>query len=265
MRLSVIIPAYNEEDRIDRTLRAVDDYLSRQNYSYEIIVVNDGSTDRTLAVARGLEPFVKCLRVIDNAANRGKGAVVGQGMLEAAGEIRLFMDADNSTSIEQVEKMFAEFSSQGGSPPEADAPQEHASGGEKGAEVVIGSRRAPGAVIAKRQNFLRENMGVVFNWIVRLLAGLPYQDTQAGFKAFSARAAKEIFSRQTITRFAFDVEVLVIARQLGLAIKEVPITWVNSPKTHVTIKNMVQMLVEVFKVRLNLKSGKYGARRWQTP
>jgi glycosyltransferase involved in cell wall biosynthesis len=241
--LSVVIPAYNEEGRIDRTLRAVDDYLSRQAYPYEIIVVNDGSTDRTAEAVRGLIPLVKNLRLIDNAENRGKGAAVRQGMLEARGDVRLFMDADNSTSVDQVERMLPEFSAS--------------------FEVVIGSRRVAGAVIAVHQGFIRESIGRIFNLIVRVLAGLPMRDTQAGFKAFSARAAKEIFFRQTIWRWAFDVELLVIARHLGFRVKEVPITWVNDPKTHVKLGGMARMLGEVMKIRWNLIRGAYGARKWQ--
>jgi glycosyltransferase involved in cell wall biosynthesis len=237
VHLSVIIPAYNEEDRIEKTLRAVDAYLSRQPHQYEIIVVNDGSRDRTAQVVKGMEPFVKNLRLIDNALNQGKGTAVKQGMLGAKGELRLFMDADNSTSVDQVERIFLAF--------------------QEGAEVAIGSRRAPGAVVAVHQSFLRENSGVIFNFIIRLLTGLPYKDTQAGFKAFSSRAAKEIFSRQTIDGFTFDAELLVIARQLSFSVKEVPIAWANDPKTHVKIKSIIRMLFDVFKVRLNLALGKY--------
>lgn len=242
--LSVVIPAYNEEDRIARTLQAVDDYLAKQSYGYEIIVVNDGSTDRTAQIVRGLLPLIRHLRLIDNAENRGKGAAVKQGMLEAQGEIRLFMDADNSTSVDQIERMLPEFAA--------------------GFEVVIGSRRVPGAVIAVHQHFIRESIGRIFNLIVRILAGLPMKDTQAGFKAFSARAAKEIFSRQTIWRWAFDVELLAIARHHGFKVKEVPITWVNDPKSHVKFGGMIRMLFEVLKVRWNLLRGVYGSRRWQT-
>jgi len=242
VRLSVIIPAYNEEDRIEKTLREIDAYLSTQPYSHEIIVVNDGSRDHTAEVVQGLFPFIKNLRLIDNAINHGKGWVVRQGMLEAQGEILLFTDADNSTSVDQVEKMFPEF--------------------ERGCEVVIGSRRVPGAVIAVHQSFLRENIGRVFNVIVRILAGLPMKDTQAGFKAFGARAAREIFSRQTIWRWAFDVELLVIAKSLGFTVKEVPITWANDPKSHVKLKSMIKMLFEVLQVRLNLFMGVYGKKLW---
>lgn len=240
-RLSVIIPAYNEERRIQKTLRLVSEYLSRQNYTYEIIVVNDGSQDRTTEVVKEFSGFIKNLRLIDNKVNRGKGAVVKQGMLEAEGEIRLFMDADNSTEINHLEKMFPEF--------------------DKGSDVVMGSRRASGAVIEVHQSFFRENLGRVFNLIMRMIICLPYQDTQAGFKAFSSRAAEEIFSRQTIERFAFDVEVLVIARRLGFVISEIPLKWVNDPKSHVKMKGAIQMLFEIAKVRANIIFGKYNTQQ----
>lgn len=238
--LSVIIPAYNEEDRIEKILRALDGYLASQEYSYEIIVVNDGSKDGTAEVVQGLVPYIKNLRLLDNRENHGKGWVVRQGLLEARGDLRLFTDADNSTSIDHVERMLPEF--------------------QKGYEVVIGSRRVPGAVIARHQNFIRENLGRIFNIIVRILSGLPMEDTQAGFKAFTSRAAKEIFSRQTIWRWAFDVEILVIARRFGFKIKEVPITWINDPKSHVKFSGMVKMLLEVLTVRGNLIRGLYGRK-----
>jgi dolichyl-phosphate beta-glucosyltransferase len=240
--LSVIIPAYNEEARIEKTLRDVDAYLGCQTYSYEILVVNDGSKDHTAEIVKSLQPFIKNLRLLDNLENQGKGAVVKQGMLASQGEIRLFMDADNSTTVNQVEKMLPEFNS--------------------GYEVVIGSRRVPGAIIARHQPFIRENIGRIFNLLVRLIAGLPMKDTQAGFKAFSGRASREIFSRQTIRRWAFDVEIIVIARRLGFKIKEVPITWVNDPSSRVKFSGMVKMLFEVIKIRFNDIAGVYGQKRW---
>ncbi len=245
--LSVVIPAYNEEDRIEKTLRRVDAYLKSQTYSYEIIVVNDGSKDSTAEKVRQAFSQLPHLRLIDNKENHGKGWVVKQGMLEAKGQIRLFMDADNSTAIDQVERMLPYFSAYGGSP----------EGGREAYDVVFGSRRAKGAVIAIHQAWWRENLGRVFNLLMRLIAWLPYSDTQAGFKAFTSEAAEAIFSRQTIWRWAFDVEVLVIARALGFKIKEVPITWVNDPKSHVKFSGMVKMLFEVIKIRLGSLSGAY--------
>lgn len=235
--LSVIIPAYNEADRIEKTLRAVDGYLTQQNYTYEIIVVNDGSTDDTAGVVKGMKQFIKNLKLIDNPKNHGKGWVVKQGMLTALGDYRLFMDADNATSIDHVEKMWPCF--------------------QRGYEVVIGSRRVKGSQIAVHQAFWREQLGRLFNLVMRLIVWLPYADTQAGFKGFTARAVRQIFPKQAIYRFSFDVEILTIARLLGFKIAEVPITWVNDPKTHVKFKSMVLMLIEVFKVRWGLLVGVY--------
>jgi len=235
--LSVIIPAYNEADRIGKTLGSVDSYLRQQSYTYEIIVVNDGSRDSTAEIVRALEKEMKNLRLIYNSENKGKGAVVKQGMLEARGKIRLFMDADNSTTIDQAERMIPEFN--------------------RGYDIVIGSRRIEGAVIAVHQPWLRELIGRIFNLIVRIIAGIPMSDTQAGFKAFSEKAAKDIFPRQTLMRWAFDVELLAIARRRGYKIKEVPITWVNDPKTHVKVSGMAKMLFEVMRVRFNLMRGVY--------
>lgn len=235
--LSVVIPAYNESDRIGHTLAAIDAYLSQQKYPYEIIVVNDGSTDDTVRIVNGLKSKIKDLKLIDNPKNHGKGWVVKQGMLAALGDIRLFMDADNSTSVDQIERMLPKF--------------------KEGYEVVIGSRRVPGAKIAVHQPFWREQIGRIFNLLVRVAAGLPYADTQAGFKAFSAAAARRIFPKQTIYRFAFDVEILVISRLEGFKIAEVPITWINDAKSHVKFKSMAQMLIEVLTVRWKMLKGEY--------
>ncbi|MBI1974975.1 MAG: glycosyltransferase family 2 protein [Parcubacteria group bacterium] len=235
--LSVIIPAYNEAERLPRTLRAVDEYLVRQPFTYEIIVVNDGAHDNTAEVVRSLKASIRNLKLIDNTENHGKGWVVKQGLLAALGEIRLFMDADNSTSVDHVERMLPLF--------------------QQGCDVVIGSRRVKGAKIAVHQSFLREQIGRVFNLIVRIIAGLPYIDTQAGFKAFTVAATEAIFPRQILSRWAFDVEVLVIARRLGFKICEVPITWVNDPKTTVKLRGMIMMFFEVLAVRWNLLRGIY--------
>jgi dolichyl-phosphate beta-glucosyltransferase len=237
MRLSVIIPAYNEESRIYRTLKSVNEYLSKQPYEYEIIVVNDGSKDKTADIVRDAQKEIQNLRLIDNSENRGKGAAVNQGIMSARGKIRLFMDADNSTTIDHIERMFPEF--------------------DAGYDVVVGSRRVRGAKIAVHQNIIRESLGRIFNLIVRIITDLPQKDTQAGFKAFSEKASIEIFPRQTVWRWAFDVELLVIARNLGFKIKEIPITWVNDPKTHVKLSGMINMLIEVIKIRLNEIKGRY--------
>ena len=229
--LSVIVPAYNEEKRLPKTLTEIDKYLRQQNYDYEIIVVNDGSRDKTAEVVRDLTSHVKSLRLIDNRDNNGKGYVVRQGMLEAKGEYRLFTDADNSTSIDQIEKMWPYFKS--------------------GFDIVIGSRDIKGAVLSVPQPWLRKViLGGGFKLFRKIIIGLwEISDTQCGFKGFSKKAAKAIFPKCKIKRFAFDPEILVIAKKLGYSIKEIPITWINAPDSKVKIKSMVKMGFDLFKIR----------------
>lgn len=235
--LSVVIPAYNEEERIGHTLGEVASYLSEKPYSWEIIVVNDGSTDRTVEVVSGLCGEVPGLRIIDYGRNRGKGWAVREGMLAARGSLRLFMDADNSTTVDHVERMLPLF--------------------EGGADIVIGSRRVEGACIAVHQSWLRENTGRLFNLAVRCLNGLPMEDTQAGFKAFSEKAAEAIFPLQTIWHWPFDVELLTIAERLGFTVREVPIEWRNDPHSSVSYWDIFKVLYDLVRVRLNAWSGAY--------
>ncbi len=241
--LSVIIPAYNEEKRIEKTLLSVDEYLSKQSYDYEILVVNDGSKDKTAEIVSGLAGKLKGLKLIDNKENHGKGWVVRQGMLSAQGDCRLFMDADNSTTIDHVEKFFPFFAQ--GLPAQA------------GYDIVIGSRRLKDSVIAVKQPWIRDFLGGIFRLIVHMLVPLGVKDSQAGFKIFSKKAAGAIFPKQTIFRWAFDVEILAIADKLGFKIKEVPIRWVNDAESHVKLSGMVRMLFEVLRIRWNLWIGKY--------
>lgn len=243
MRLSVIVPAYNEAGRITNTLLEIDKYLGKQNYQYEIIVVSDGSKDATAEVVRNLIPRIANLKLIDNKQNHGKGFVVRQGMLEAKGDYRLFTDADNSTSVDQVEKMWPEF--------------------ESGADVVIGSRDIKGATFPVPQSWARRQLGNVFNFIVQITTGLfGIWDTQCGFKGFSKKAAESIFPRCRIDRFAFDAEVLVLAKKMGYKIKEIPVTWINDPESKVGFKSMLKMLFEVFQIRWNLITRKYNGEQF---
>lgn len=238
MQLSVIIPAYNEENRLSKTLQAVDTYLKKQSYDYEILVVSDGSTDNTVQVAK--DTGITGLRVIDNKENHGKGYVVRQGMLEAKGDFRLFMDADNATSVDHVEKMWPEV--------------------EKGFEVVICSRDIAGSVLEVPQTWFRRRLGDVFNLIVQIFSGLwGIWDTQCGFKGFTKKATEDIFLKATINRWAFDVELLVLAKKQGYRIKEIPVTWINDPhSSKVKLKGMLKMLIEVVQIRINMWTGKYG-------
>jgi glycosyltransferase involved in cell wall biosynthesis len=237
-KLSVVIPAYNEESRIGKTLLAVSEFLRKQPYAYEILVVNDGSKDGTADEVRKLESVIPNLKLINNKENHGKGWVTKQGMLEATGDVRLFMDADNSTKVDEAAKMLPYF--------------------EQGCDVVIGSRRVQGSVIAVHQGLFRDFLGGVFRFIVHTLVPVGVTDSQCGFKAFSAKAAEQIFPKQTIFRWAFDVEILALARRAGFKIKEVPITWVNDSESHVKLSGMINMLLEVLEIRLNLWANKYG-------
>ena len=240
MYLSVIIPAYNEEKRLPKTLEAIDDYLRKQSYDYEILVVNDGSKDATAEAVRGMSSVIKNLKLIDNKINQGKGAVVRQGMLQAHGDFRLFTDADNSTSIGQIEKMWPEF--------------------EKGFDIVVGSRDVKSAVLDPPQPFLRQIiLGEGFKLYRKFIIGLwEIQDTQCGFKCFKKEAAENIFPKCKIDRFAFDPEILVVAKKLDYKIKEVPIYWKNDLESKVKPSSMVKMAIDLLKIRWNLIKSIYG-------
>lgn len=239
MHLSVIIPAYNEEIRLGKTLQEVFDYLKKQEYDSEILVVDDGSTDKTAEIALALEKNIKNLHVL-KIAHAGKGSAVREGMLKAKGDFRVFMDADNSTSIDQIERMWPEF--------------------EKGYEVVIGSRDMKGAVISIPQPWWRRRLGDVFNLIVQVVSGLwGIWDTQCGFKGFTERAAEDIFSRTIIDGWAFDVEVLMLASKRRHALKEIPVVWANAPNSKVNLKSMMFMFFEVLASRINMFAGNYNA------
>jgi len=238
MKLSVIIPAYNEEKRLPKTLVEIDKYLKQQDYDYEILVVNDGSKDNTAKLVEELKPQIANLKLINNKVNHGKGYVVRQGMLTALGEYRLFTDADNSTSIDQIEKMWPWF--------------------EKGYDVVIGSRDVKGAVLDPPQPFIRRFIGQIFKLIRKIICDVwGLQDTQCGFKCFRGEVAEEVFSRTKIDQFSFDVETLLIAKILGYKIKEIPVLWRNDPKTKVTLKSAIKMLPDLIKIRWYKIKGMY--------
>ncbi|KPJ73038.1 hypothetical protein AMJ48_02710 [Parcubacteria bacterium DG_74_1] len=239
MKLSIVVPAYNEEKRLPKTLEEISKYLSRQSYDYEILVVNDGSTDETAQITENSKSKIKNLRLINNKKNNGKGFVVRQGMLSAKGEYRLFTDADNSTSIGQIEKMWPEF--------------------EKGVGVVIGSRDIKGAILDPPQPWLRQIiLGEGFKLFRKLVIGLwKVEDTQCGFKCFTKKAAEDIFPKCRIDRFAFDPEILIIAKKLGCQIKEIPVYWKNDPESKVKFKSILKIALDLFRIRWNLITGKY--------
>jgi len=233
-----LIPAYNEEKRISHTLEDIDKYLRKQNYKSEIIVVNDGSKDRTVQVVKKLAKKIPNLRLIDNKINQGKGYVVRQGLLAGKGEFRLFTDADNSTSIEQIEKMWPEF--------------------EKGFDIVIGSRDVKGAVLDPPQPFYRRILGKIFRLLTHLVCGTwGIKDSQCGFKCFTKKAVLDVLPYCKINRFAFDPEILVIAKKRKYRIKEVPILWKNDPHSKVKFKSIIKMAIDLLKIRWNMIRGIY--------
>ncbi|MDP1629495.1 MAG: glycosyltransferase family 2 protein [bacterium] len=237
MHLSIIIPAYNEIERIGNTLKAIDEYLKKQSYDYEILVVDDGSKDETARVVQSLIGDIPNLRLIDNKENRGKGAVVKQGMLAAQGDFRLFIDADNAISIEQIETFWPWL--------------------EKGYDIIIGSIEVSGAKIEEKAGWHRRILGKLSKYLIRILAIWEIHDTQRAFKLFPAKAVQDIFQKQTIERWGFDIEILVIAKKLGYKIKELPVTWINPAGSKVTLKSYFNTLKELLKIKWNLLSGRY--------
>ena len=238
--LSVIIPAYNESKRITNTLLDIDLYLSKQKYDYEIVVVDDGSKDNTVKVVNELTQLVKNLRIIDNKENHGKGWVVRQGMLESLGQIRLFMDADNATTINHFEKMIPLF--------------------EQGYSVVVGSRDnkdAAGAKQAVPQSFFKRLLGNSGNLLIQFLAVPGIWDTQCGFKAFTNKVAEDIFRLSLINRWGFDIEALALAKKLKHKIGIIPVNWINDPNSRVTLRGYLNTFRELFKIKWNLIIGKY--------
>lgn len=234
--LSVIVPAYNEEDRIRRTLKRLHDYLSSQPFSYEIIVVNDGSKDKTVDIVERMRGEVANLQVVNRKQNRGKGFSVKDGMLKSQGKIKLFTDADNATDISHFDKMRSFF--------------------DKGYDVVIASRDkkdASGAKQAIKQPWHKRLLGNLGNLYIQKLSVKGIWDTQCGFKAFRDYAANKIFLELKTSGWMFDVEVLSLARKFNFKIGIIPANWVNDPKTHVKFLSYLKSLWEVFKISRRLK------------
>jgi dolichyl-phosphate beta-glucosyltransferase len=234
---SIIIPAYNEEQRLPETLERIAAYARISHRETEILVVDDGSTDRTGAIAESFRSKLPAFRVISNGVNRGKGYSVRRGMLEAHGCIVLFTDADLSAPIEEADKLFS-------------ALETH--------DVAIGSRALDRGLIAVHQSRFRELAGIIFNAIVRLCLRLPFVDTQCGFKAFRREPCRIIFEQQRIERFGFDPELLYLARRHGLRAVEIPVRWGHSPATKVNMfRDSLQMFLDVLIIRWNAIAGRY--------
>ena len=235
--LSIVIPAYNEELRLPETLSRIASYVRASKREVEVLVVDDGSTDRTADVANSFRGEIDRLRVVANNENRGKGYSVRHGMTEARGRLVLFTDADLSAPIEEADKLIA-------------ALGDH--------DVAIGSRALNRSLISVRQSTFRESAGIVFNMIVRTILRLPFVDTQCGFKAFRREPCLVIFQQQRIERFGFDPEILYLARHHRLRSAEIPVRWAHSPATKVSmLRDSLQMFLDVFVIRWNSLMGRY--------
>lgn len=229
LRYTVVIPAYNEADRLPRTLEQVSVFLRAKQAPHEILVVDDGSRDRTAAVAKAFADGHPEVRLLSQPRNLGKGAAVQAGVAAARGDLVLFTDADLSTPIEELARLEQAL--------------------ENGAAVAIASRAVAGSRIEEHQPFYREWMGKSFNFLVRLLLLPGIHDTQCGFKLFRRGAARDLFPRLTILGFGFDVEVLYLAKRMGFAIREVPVAWRNSRHSKVSpVRDAWRMLGDLFRV-----------------
>jgi dolichyl-phosphate beta-glucosyltransferase len=240
-KYSIVIPAFNEAARLPRALEKIRAYLLERGLDAEVLVVDDGSTDATAEIAREADlhwpAALRDVRLVSNGENRGKGYSVRHGMLEARGEIALFTDADLSAPIEEFDKLLAALGD---------------------ADVAIGSRAVDRRLISVHQSRLREIAGIIFNRFVRIFTGLPFEDTQCGFKAFVMSRARVIFEQQRIERFGFDPEILYLAKRHGLRCVEVPVRWAHDPATKVNVySDSVKMFLDLLVIRWNSILGRY--------
>jgi len=239
--LSIVIPAYNEENRLPGTLLRIRDYFAAApipGEGIEVIVVDDGSTDGTAGVVKDWIRGMPYLRLLSNDGNRGKGYSVRHGMLEARGRLVLFTDADLSSPIEESAKLLAAI--------------------EGGNDVAIGSRAIDRSLIKVHQSRFREIAGMIFNGLVKLFTGLPFRDTQCGFKAFVRERSQIVFEQQRVERFGFDPEILFLAQRHGLRSAEVPVRWAHDPATRVrVVHDSLQMFGDLVFIRWNWLMGRY--------
>ncbi len=235
--LSIVVPAYKEEARLHKIIEAFLKYKETHNFPIELLVVVDGSPDKTSEVAKSFQGKVPELVLIDRKENKGKGYTVKEGMMAAKGKYILFTDADNSTPLQQVDKLLKYIEAY---------------------EVVIGSRYCKGGKLAYPQPITRIVGSRVLNMIIQILAVRGIKDTQCGFKLFQNEAAKKIFKLETFDRFSFDIEILAIARKLGYRIKEIGITWYDDPHSTVSpLKDGLRMIKDSWQVRKNITAKRY--------
>jgi len=232
--ISIVIGAYNEEKRIKKSLMEIHHYFKRKLQDFEIIVVNDGSTDHTEEVLREIAWPMPELRNIGYSLNRGKGFALRTGVLFSRGDLVLISDADLSTPIEEIEKLAPFIASEGYG-------------------IAIGSRALPLSKIIEKQPWWRQGMGKIFNKLVKMVVLSEFQDTQCGFKLFRGQVARRLFDELKTDRFAFDVEILARAKKKGCRIAEVPVKWINSAQSKVNpIVDSLTMIKDLVKIKLAL-------------
>ena len=235
---SLIIPAYNESERIIATLDRVLAYVAEQGWNAEIVVVNDGSRDDTADIVRRYSAQHPHVRLVENPGNRGKGYAVRNGMMNAAADVLLFSDADLSAPIEEAPKLFAAIAA--------------------GADVAIGSRWLRPELQSERQPLHRQLFGRIYNLLLRILLGLKFADTQCGFKAFTRASAAAIFPRMRIDRWGFDPELLFLAKKTGQRIVEVPVRWAHDERSKINpVRDGIRMFGEICRIRWAWMTGKY--------
>jgi len=237
--ISIVIPAYNEEARLPASLDRIFEYLRGRDFaSSEVVVVDDGSRDGTAKLVEQRQAEHPNLRLVRNPGNRGKGFTVRHGVMEARGEWILSTDADLSAPIGELDKLLQAVE-------------------RAGAKIAIGSRALDRSLVGVHQSAVREAAGRVFNFLMRMVTGLPFRDTQCGFKLFEANAAREIFARQTLDGFSFDVEDLVIAKILGYKTVEVPVVWNNVEGTKVSALSGAISYAALLGIRWRALTGRY--------
>ena len=236
--ISIVIPAYNESQRLGRTLDRVLTFVRQQDWDAEIIVVDDGSQDNTAEIVRAYEQKYEIVRLLHNPGNHGKGYSVRNGVLNASGDLILFTDADLSAPIEEAPKLLDALA--------------------RGADVAIGSRWARSELQTRRQSILRQALGRVFNLLARTLLNLNFTDTQCGFKAFRREVARCIFPLQRIERWGFDPEILFLAQDLGYRVEEVPVVWAHDERTRISpLADGSKMVADMLRIRWNALTGIY--------
>lgn len=241
MFLSIVIPAYNEEERILETLAEVIDYLKTKNYTHEIIVVDDGSNDGTSQLIKKLASQESNLSLLENKINEGKGFSVRRGMLAARGDLIIFMDADNATPFDQITLFLEKI--------------------KEGYDAVIASRYLKDSKILKKQGLFRRLMSRGGNLLFRIVLGLQLTDTRCGFKLFKKEAAKKIFSLQRLKRWGFDTEILLIAKINNLRVGELPVSWYDKKRGKIKpLRDSINSMIEIFKIKCNALRGRYHFR-----